>query len=108
MTAMTIKRALTRRRRNWVTSSANNIETLSGQGYEGVLEGGPGGRQAAYAHPRLHQGPAARLGQLALEAGRDLLAFDLEVRQAETLEYHGRLLHIRRLHRQPTGARGLQ
>src|ERR1017187_5438346 len=66
-TARTASRAIMRRRRNWVASSARHIEALSGQGHKRVLQGGPDGREAAHADIGLHEGPAQLFGALAVQ-----------------------------------------
>src|SRR5436309_9912930 len=78
MAASTASRALTRMRRNSVASSASNIETLSGDGDERVLERGTDGGEAADTDAGQHQFPVAVLGPVAVEARQNHCALDRE------------------------------
>src|SRR6516225_8063027 len=83
MAASTTSSALTRRRRNWVASSARHIESLPGEGNKRVFETGPDCHQTANAHPCLNQGPAAILGPVAVQPGADRNAVHGDLAEAE-------------------------
>src|SRR5438093_12911205 len=89
MAASTPSRALTRSRRKSVASSASNIEPLTGEGDERVLQRGPDGGEAAHADSGQHQLAVAVLGAVAVEAGEHGGAVDAEVGQPEAVEYLG-------------------
>src|SRR3954454_14289124 len=86
MAASTISRALTRRRRKSVASSANNIEALPVEGHERVLQRGADGRQAAHTDASEHQLAVAVLCPVAVETGQHGRTLDGEVDKAQALE----------------------
>src|SRR6516225_2044090 len=108
MAASTTSSALTRRRRNWVASSARHIESLAGEGDKRVLQTGPDGDQTANAHARLDQGPAAILGPVAVQPGADGDAVQGDVAQAESRQHRRCRAHLLRLHLKAGGTGRLQ